>query len=201
MISHWLRTATKVSLAALISLCLISGFAVKDSLALSIAQLPSSQIASVQRQPIWGCSADSGERRYVVDQLTRDANSFDMAIYERKQKMVDRTDGGDYIGTVQVDVISKESAVIGRGQTFNSTLEVGALGRTVAFDVKDSVAGSASGRCYVQWQMEDSKTRRLVRQCFALAGGEVGIAEVQRFGCTADPSNYMEKIRNASSVK
>jgi len=197
MISHWLRTATKVSLAALISLWLILGFAVNDSLALSIAQLPSPQIASVQRQPIWGCSADSGERRYVVDQLTLDANSFDMAIYERKQKMLDRTDGGDYIGTVQVDVISKESAVIGRGQTFNSTLEVGALGRTVAFDVKDSVAGSASGRCYAQWQMEDSKTRKLVRQCFALAGGESNLAEIQRFACTTHPSTYMDEIRKA----
>ncbi len=201
MINHWLRTATKVSLAALISLWLISGFAVKDSLALSIAQLPSPQIASVQRQPIWGCRADSGERRYVVDQLTSNANSFDMAIYERKQKMVDRTDGGDYIGTVQVDVISKDSALVGRGQTFNSTLQVGALGKTVAFTVEDSVAGSASGRCGVQWEMEDSKTRRLVRQCFALAGGESHLAEVQRFGCTTDPSAYMEKIRNSPSVK
>ena len=197
MISHWLRTATKVFLAALISLWLISGFAVNDSLALSIAQLPSPQIASVQRQPIWGCSADSGERRYVVDQLTLDANSFDMAIYERKQKMVDTRDGGDYIGTVQVNVISKDPTVIGRGQTFNSTLEVGALGRTVAFDVKDSVAGSASGRCYAQWQMEDSKTRKLVRQCFALAGGESNLAEIQRFACTTHPSTYMDEIRKA----
>ena len=197
MISHWLRTATKVSLAALISLWLILGFAVNDSLALSIAQLPSPQIASVQRQPIWGCSADSGERRYVVDQLTLDANSFDMAIYERKQKMLDRTDGGDYIGTVQVDVISKDSALVGRGQTFNSTLQVGALGKTVAFTVEDSVAGSASGRCYAQWQMKDSKTRKLVRQCFALAGGESNLAEIQRFACTTHPSTYMDEIRKA----
>jgi hypothetical protein len=173
---------------------------------LSIAQSPltsstlpflAAQPSISQGQQIWGCRAEGTKRIYVVDQLNRNANSFDMAIYERSRKSNgDNWDNGKYIGTAQVNVTQKEPGLVGRGQIYNSTLEVNAFGRTVAFYVKDSVDGQASGRCSVEWQMADSETRRLVRQCLALVESKYnGVSEVARFRCTGDPSSYIEELQ------
>ena len=151
---------------------------------------------TLQSQQIWGCGAENRQRRYVVDQLDRTADSFDMAIYEKN-----RGDEGDYIGTVEISVVPEVSelsgrevsGLSGRGETFDSTLEVNAFGPTVVFSVEDSSTGRASGRCSVQWQMADSDTRRLVRQCLALAARrEEGISEVSRFGCTTNPDSSLD---------
>lgn len=194
MSSVWLKTVTKASLAILISPWLITGFAVKDGWGVSIAQSSSPQTAIAQSRQIYGCHAESRERLYEVDQLSRDAKSFDMAIYQKK--LANSIQDSDYIGTVQVNVTSKGSDLVGVSQTSNSKLTVNAFGRTVAFIVEDSVVGSASGRCDVAWQMADSKTRRLVRQCLALVARKYGsVPEVARFGCTGDPSAYIDEVR------
>jgi hypothetical protein len=169
----------------------------------SIAQSPltsstspflAAQPSISQGQQIWGCRAEGTKRIYVVDQLNRDANSFDIAIYERSRKY--NEDNGKYIGTAQVNVTQKEPELVGRGQIYNSTLEVNAFGRTVAFHVRDSVDGQASGRCSVQWQMADSEMRRLVRQCLALVESKYNaVPEVARFGCTVHPSSYIEELQ------
>jgi hypothetical protein len=159
---------------------------------LTIAQTPlSTPQPTSSSQKIWGCRAESSTRIYVVDQLNDAENSFDVAIYEKS-----RGDEGDYIGTTQVNVTRKTPDLVGSGQTYNSTLEVNALGRTAAFAVRDSVAGQASGRCSVQWQMADSATRQQVRQCLALVARQSNtVPETARFGCTANPSSYIEELQ------
>ncbi len=173
---------------------------------LSIAQSPltfstspflAAQPSISQGQQIWGCRAEGTKRIYVVDQLNRDANSFDMAVYERSRKYNgDNGDDGKYIGTAQVNVTQKEPELVGRGQIYKSTLEVNAFGRNVTFHVRDSVDGQASGRCSVQWKMADSEMRRLVRQCLALVESKYNaVPEVARFGCTVHPSSYIEELQ------
>jgi hypothetical protein len=199
MVGKWFKTLAKVPLAALMSLGVMSPYIVEESLAVSVTQSPTpaispspaTQPSNGQSQQIWSCSASSRERTYVVDQLSLDINNFDMAIYETS-----RGDDGDYIGTTQVNVTQKAPELVGHGQTFNSTFEVNAFGRTVAFNVQDSVAGQASGRCDAQWQMADGKTRRLVRQCLALVARRLnGVPEVARFGCTSNPNSYIEELQ------
>jgi hypothetical protein len=141
-----------------------------------------------KNQQIWQCGA-FGKRSYVIDRLTLDSTSFDMAIYEGDSVY------GNYIGTIQVKVTDNNSGIIGHGQTANSTVEVGAMGRFPALSVKDSVAGHASGRCSVDWKLADGATRRLVRQCLAVVSGKGNdnTAEVARYGCETNPKQYMEE--------
>ncbi len=175
------------------------------SIALSLLFLSWAPIATAQSpsanstqpsltQQIWSCRAENGTRIYVVDQLKRDEESFDMAVYE--QTAADYEEADKYIETVQVNVSQTESELIGSGETSDSTVTVSAFVRTVAFNVQDSIAGSASGRCDVQWQMADRETRRLVRQCLALAAsGGSNVASVERFACTGDPESYIEELQ------
>lgn len=166
----------------------------KASLAVPIAQSSSLQTAIAQSRKIYGCHAEGRERLYEVDQLSSDAKSFDVAIYQKKSdKSVHH---GDYIGTVQVNVTSKGSGLVGLSQTSNSNLTVNAFGSTAfAFAAKDSVVGSASGRCDVAWQMADSKTRRLVRQCLALVARKYSaVSEVDHLRCINDPSAYIDQV-------
>jgi hypothetical protein len=141
-----------------------------------------------KNQQIWQCGA-FGKRSYVIDRLTLNSTSFDMAIYEGDSVY------GNYIGTIQVKVTDNNSGIIGHGQTANSTIEVGAMGRFPALSVKDSVAGNASGRCSVDWKLADGATRRLVRQCLAVVSGKGNdsTAEVARYGCETNPKQYMEE--------
>lgn len=180
----------KKLIASQLSLAL--GILFLSSTPITIAQVPSTPSAQPSpSEQIWGCRAENGTRIYEVDQLKRNEDSFDMAIYERRSGVEDR-----YIGTAQVNVSQIEPELIGSGQTFASTFTVAAFGRTVAFNVQDSVSGSASGRCTVQWRMADRETRRLVRQCLALAASRDGnVVSVQEFGCTTDPESYIEELQ------
>jgi len=166
-------------------------------LVILLASLPAAKVAHAapvdQSRQIWGCGAENSKRRYVVDQLNRADNSFDIAIYQGTQG---KGDDSDYSGTVRVDVTQKDPTLVGHGQTSNGTLNVAAFGRSTIFTVEDKIGGSASGRCFVQWQMADASTRRLVRQCLALATRKSGgLAEVERYACTADPRNYIEELK------
>ena len=199
MVNKWFKTLARVPSVALITIWVMSAYAVEKGLAVSTAQAltptvspsPVIQPSNVQSQQIWGCRAQNGTRTYVVDQLSRDANDFDMAIYVGVEHV------STYIGTVPVNVIQKDPELIGRGQTFDSTFEVNAFGKTVAFTVQDSVVGQASGRCSVQWQMADKETRRLVRQCLALAAHRFrNLAAVEEYGCETDPSSALEELQN-----
>lgn len=192
------KALVKASSVTLISLSVISAYTLEKGLNVTVAQssTPSisgslaTQPSSSQSQQIWACNADGGERRYVVDQLNRNSDNFDMAIYNGREEP------GNYVGTVQVNVTQKDPEVIGRGQTSNSTVEVNTLGRTPAFTVRDSVNGQASGRCFVQWQMADNETRRLVRQCLAFAARKfVHLAEVSQNACIGHPSSYLEELK------
>lgn len=180
-----------------LAIVLVSAIGTGFSPELVVAQEREAEPSTTTSEPIWGCSAGNQSRRYVVDQLRLSADSFDIAIYTSNRG---RGDDRDYIGTVKItlDAESTDSSSLyfaGRGETFNSSLEVSGLGRTVAFSVDDSVTGLASGRCSVQWQMADRGMRRLVRQCLALvARKDGGAAEVSRFGCTTAPESYMEEF-------
>lgn len=162
-----------------------------SSASITTAQVPSPSAQPSSSQLIWGCRAENETRIYEVDQLKRDEGSFDMAIYERRSGVE-----GRYIGTAQVNVSQKEPELIGSGETFNSTFTVAAFGRTVAFNVQDSVSGSASGQCAVQWRMADRETRRLVRQCLALAASIDGFAAaLVEHACTNNPESYIEELQ------
>lgn len=159
-----------------------------DQTTLSIAQSPSPTTQISPSQQIFSCNASNGTRTYVVDQLTSKEKSFDIAIYEGRGD-----NAAAYIGTVQANLIKDQTY---SAQTFNSTLDVFALGRTPAFIVKDSINGQASGRCYVQWQMADNQTRRLVRQCLALAAHKYdSVPEVTRNACTTVPSSSIWELQ------
>jgi hypothetical protein len=159
------------------------------------------EVSYAQTSPsktIWGCSAGNSKLQYVVDQLDRNANSFDLAIYKqyRADGVNSEAQYANYIGTVQVNVVQKEPELLGNGSTYKSTFIVNAFGRTVNFTIRDSSSGEANGRCYVQWEMSDSKTRQMVRQCLALAARKYGgVAEVTRNGCIGDPSATIEEIQ------
>lgn len=156
--------------------------------ALSIAQSPSPTTQNSPSQQIFSCNASSRTRTYAVDQLIPQGKSFDIAIYEGTGE-----NAAAYIGTVQANLIKDQTY---SAETFNSTLDIFALGRTPAFIVKDSINGQASGRCFVQWQMADSETRRLVRQCLALVARKYdSVPEVVRAGCTGSPGSYIEELQ------
>lgn len=179
-----MNTLTALVLTGFLGMNLSTEPAVAESVETISESTPS------QSQQIWGCSARNATRSYVVDQLNPNSNRFDMAIYA-----ANRDDYSGYIGTVEITLSETEAAVVGIGETFNSTLKVNALGPTVAFGVNDSVTGQATGRCYVQWQMADDDTRHLVRQCFALYTRRYGsLPEVSRFGCTVDPASSIEDL-------
>jgi hypothetical protein len=133
---------------------------------------------------IWSCRAESSTRIYIVDQLDRNGPGFDMAIFSK-----DKGDDRDYLGTIAITAQTNPD-YIGKGVTNNSNIEVNAFGRGPAFNISDSKAGTASGRCSVNWQMADDQTRRLVRQCLANASLAAGgnISEVARFACTNNPA-------------
>ncbi len=133
---------------------------------------------------IWSCRAESSTRIYIVDQLDRNGPGFDMAIFSK-----DKGDDRDYLGTIAITAQTNPDYT-GKGITNNSNIEVNAFGRVPAFNISDSKAGTASGRCSVNWQMADGPTRRLVRQCLANASlvNAGNIPEVTRFGCTTDPA-------------
>jgi hypothetical protein len=134
---------------------------------------------------IWSCQAESATRKYVVDQIDRDGTEFDLAIFSK-----DKGDDRDYLGTIAITAGLTNTEYRGKGVTDNSTIDIFAFGRGPAFGVDDSKAGKATGKCSVNWQMADSRTRRSVRQCLANASKASGgnIAEVTRFGCTTDPA-------------
>jgi hypothetical protein len=134
---------------------------------------------------IWSCQAESATRKYVVDQLDPDGTEFDLAIFSK-----DKGDDRDYLGTIAITAAMTNTEYRGKGVTDNSRIDIFAFGRGPAFGVDDSKAGKAAGKCSVNWQMVDSRTRRSVRQCLANASKASGgnIAEVTRFGCTTDPA-------------
>lgn len=200
------KALVKASLVTLISLSLIYSLYGRERLDATVAQpsTPSisgslaTQPSSSQSQEIWGCNAGNGKQKYVVDQLNRNSDNFDMAIYNGVSNDIYGEEAGNYVGTVQVNVTQKGSGVevIGRGQTSNSTVEVNAFGRTPHFSVRDSVNGQASGRCYLQWQMADNETRRLVRECLAFAARKFRhLAQVSQTACIGNPSSYLEELK------
>lgn len=198
MVNMRFKTLIKISSVTLISLSGISACTVETTPNVPAAQSstpavsasPAIQASNNQVQRIWGCNASGGKRTYIVDQLSSNSDSFDMAIYNGEESY------SNYLGTVQINVTQKGSDVVGSGQTSKSTVEVNALGRTPAFIVRDSVNGQASGRCSVQWEMADNQTRRLVRQCLAVAARKFGsLPEVARNGCTGDPGSYLEELK------
>lgn len=202
MVDRWFKTLARVPSVALMSLCVMSACAVEKDPVVSITPAPtpavspspSTQPSNGQIQQIAGCSALGGTRKYVVDQLIPRGNSFDIAIYQGSGDKY-----SDYIGTVQANRTQDGTYST---QTHNSKLEVFAFsGRTSDFTVKDSVSGEASGRCWVQWEMADSKTRQLVRQCLALIERKYGSPpEVARNGCIGNPSDYMAQEQLSSST-
>lgn len=181
-----------ISLSA-ISACTVnttSNVPAEQSSTPAVSASPAIQTSSSQGQRIWGCNASDGKRTYIVDQLSSNSDSFDMAIYNGEESY------SNYVDTVQINVTQKGSDVVGRGQTPKSTVEVNALGRTPAFIVRDSVNGQASGRCSVQWKMADNQTRRLVRQCLAFAVRKSdSLAEAERNACIGDPDSYLEELK------
>ena len=143
-------------------------------------------------EPIYSCEAlgDNFKRQYIVDQLKRSGDSFDVAIYEGG--------GGDnrYVGTVTIKATKQNGGIVGIGKTYDGTIEISALQRFTTINVQDSVTGYAFGKCFRNWQMADNNTRKLIRQCFALAARKYGsIAEVTRNGCIGDPSGMIEEIQ------
>jgi hypothetical protein len=149
-------------------------------------------VAAPSSKQIWSCQAESATRKYVVDQLDRDGTGFDMAIFSK-----DKGDHRDYIGTTTITASQTNPEYIGKGAADSSNITVNAFGRTVAFNVNDSGAGSATGRCSVNWQMADGQTRRLVRQCLANAANQIpdgNIAEVTRSACTNDPTKTIASL-------
>jgi hypothetical protein len=164
-------------------------FSSKNTIATSIligltATTITPAIAAPTPTQIWSCRAESSTRIYIVDQLDRNGPGFDMAIFSK-----DKGDDRDYLGTIAITAQTNPD-YIGKGVTNNSNIEVNAFGRGPAFNISDSKAGTASGRCNVNWQMADSQTRRLVRQCLASASqsSDGNIPEVTRFACTNDPA-------------
>jgi hypothetical protein len=164
-------------------------FSSKNTIATSIligltATTITPAIAAPATNQIWSCRAESSTRIYIVDQLDRNGPGFDMAIFSK-----DKGDDRDYLGTIAITAQTNPD-YIGKGGTNNSNIEVNAFGRGPAFNISDSKAGTASGRCDVNWQMANSQTRRLVRQCLANASlaNAGNITEVTRFGCTNDPA-------------
>jgi hypothetical protein len=147
---------------------------------------------------IWSCQAESATRKYVVDQLDRDGTEFDLAIFSK-----DKSDDRDYLGTIVITAAKTNPEYIGKGVTDSSNVDVNAFGRTVAFNVNDSKAGTAAGRCSVNWQMADSRTRRSVRQCLANASKASGgnIPEVTRFACTTDPEKGVASSPPSAGVE
>jgi hypothetical protein len=198
MLDRRFKALMKIPSVALISLSVISACTVEKNSNISAAQSsipavsasPAIQASSSQDQHIYGCNASNGKQMYVVDQLSPTSDNFDVAIYNGEDSY------SNYVGTVQINVTQKGGDVVGRGQTSKSTIEVNALGRTPAFFVRDSVNGQASGRCYVQWEMANNQTRRLVRQCLAFAARKFGsLAEVQRNACIGAPGSYLEELK------
>lgn len=141
---------------------------------------------------IWGCNATSGSHTYIVDQLIPDSGSFDIAIYQGSSKKA-----SSYTGTVTINSTFKNRELVGSGKTYDSTIEVQAFGRTPAFFLRDNMYGEASGLCYVRWDMADSATRKLVRQCLSIAEHKYGgIAGVTERGCTSDPKATIQDMQN-----
>jgi hypothetical protein len=156
------------------------------------------ELANAQTSPpnsnkqIWSCSATSGSHTYIVDQLILDDETFDMAIYQGSTK-----NASGYTGTVTINSTFKNRELVGSGKTYDSTIEVQAFGRTPAFSLRDNMYGEASGTCYVRWDMADSATRKLVRQCLAFAERKYGgIAAVTERGCSNNPRAMIQDMRN-----
>jgi hypothetical protein len=155
-------------------------------------------IAAPTPKQLWSCQADSSTRKYIVDQLDRDGTGFELAIFNK-----DKGDDRDYIGTITIAKAPGSAEYIGKGVTDSSTIDINAFGRTVNFSVIDSKAGTAAGKCRINWQMADSQTRRLVRQCLANTANQSPggtIAEVTRFACTTDPA-YIPQVAQMADNK
>ena len=165
-------------------------FAIAMSLIGNVAQAQTS--TPISNKQIWSCSATSGSRTYIVDQLILEDGTFDMAVYQGSPQKA-----SGYTGTVTINSTFKNRDLVGNGNTYDSTIEVQAFGRTPSFSVRDNMYGEASGTCYVRWDMADSDTRKLVRQCLASAKRKYGgIAAVNERGCSNDPRAMIQNMRN-----
>jgi hypothetical protein len=155
----------------------------KASLVVSLMATMISPVVAAPKR-IWSCEAESATRKYVVDQIDPKGSTFDMAIFSK-----DKGDDRDYLGTIAITAALTNTEYQGKGRFDSSNITVNAFGRGPTLGVEDSKAGSANGRCSVNWQMADNQTRRSVRQCLANASKASGgnIAEVTRFACTSDP--------------
>jgi hypothetical protein len=109
----------KVPSVTLFSLSVISACTIEKNLNVPAAQSstpavsasPAIKASSSQGQYIYGCNAIDGKQTYVVDQLSRNSDNFDMAIYNGE------ANDSNYVGTVQINVTQKGGDVVGRGQT------------------------------------------------------------------------------------
>jgi len=166
-------------------------FAIAMSLIGNAAQAQTSTPSS--NKQIWRCFATSGSHKYIVDQLIIEDGKFDVAIYQGYTENF----SGYYTGTVTINSTYENTELVGSGRTYDSTIKVQAFGRTPAFYVRDNMYGLAYGTCDVRWDMADSATRRLVRQCLAFAERKYGHTAVAiERGCSKDPKDMLQYMLN-----